>query len=211
MLHFEKAAPASVGDGATVLVLLHGRGSHERDLLDLGGALDSEAVVITPRAPFPGQPWGYGPGWAWYRYLGGNRPEPESFTAALADLDEFVRALPELLGFKPGKIVLGGFSQGGTMSTAYALSNRGAVAGVLNFSGFVPDHPSIPTEAGSGEGVRVFWGHGTGDESIPFSMAEEGRATLEALGVDLEAHDYPIGHWIAPEELQAAANWLRSL
>jgi phospholipase/carboxylesterase len=209
MLHFESVVPEDAVDGVPVVVLLHGRGSDERDLMELGGALMPGAVVVTPRAPHAGEPWGYGPGWAWYRYLGRNRPEPESFDTSLAALDELLRGLPDLLPVRPGQVVLGGFSQGGTTSVAYALQNPGQIALTLNLSGFLADHPVVETGLRRRPEEKVFWGHGTGDPNIPFALAVEGRARLAAAGVQLEAHDYPIGHWIAPEELNDASAWVR--
>ncbi|CAN5854498.1 alpha/beta hydrolase [soil metagenome] len=209
MLHHELVAPDGVVDGAPMVVLLHGRGSDERDLLDLGSALVPGAIVVTPRAPFSGTPWGYGPGWAWYRYLGRNRPEEASFDESLKQLDELIQALPGRLPVKAGAVVLGGFSQGGTISLAYALSQPGRVELVLNFSGFLADHPAV--EEGlttAANQVRAFWGHGTGDPSIPHVLAVEGRARLVEAGAKLNAQDYEIGHWIAPEELKDAADWV---
>jgi phospholipase/carboxylesterase len=211
MLHFEMRMPDGVTDGAPVLVLLHGRGADERDLLDLGEALAPDAMVISPRAPFPGAPWGYGPGWAWYRYLGGNTPDPESFARSQTALEELLEGLADRLPVRPGPILLGGFSQGGTMSVAYALRRPGSVAGVLNFSGFLADHPEVETGLGDARGVRAFWGHGTGDPNIPFAMGVEGRGRLREAGVDLEERDYQIGHWIAPEEVSDAAVWIRGV
>ncbi|CAN5624339.1 alpha/beta fold hydrolase [soil metagenome] len=209
MLHFESVIPENAVDGVPVVVLLHGRGSDERDLMEIGGALVSGAVVVTPRAPHAGAPWGYGPGWAWYRYMGRNRPEPESFDASLAALDELLRGLAEVLPVKPGPVVLGGFSQGGTMSVAYALQHPEQIALTLNLSGFLADHPSVEAGLGKRPAEKVFWGHGTGDPSIPFALAVEGRAKLAAAGVQLEERDYPIGHWIAPEELEDVSDWVR--
>lgn len=209
MLEYETLVPEGTADGAPVAVLLHGRGSNERDLLGLAPGLPPGTVVVAPRAPFPGAPWGYGPGWAWYRFLGGRRPEPESYEAGQRALEEFLEAVPALLPVRPGEVVLGGFSQGGTMSLGYALRNPGAVPRVVNFSGFLPEHPSVEARADTVRGTRFFWGHGLQDPAIPHQMAREGRAELEAVGADLEARDYPIGHWISPEELRDVAEWMR--
>lgn len=211
MLTFVQSVPEDARDGAPVLVLLHGRGSSETDLMGLRPHLPADHALVCPRAPFAGAEWGYGPGWAWYRYLGANRPEPESFEASQRELENLLDSLPERLGFAPGRVILGGFSQGGTMSVAFALRHPGRVAGVLNFSGFLADHPSVRATPESVEGTRFFWGHGTSDPAIPFEMALEGRAGLRAAGADLVAPDYPIGHWIAPEELTDAVAWLKEL
>lgn len=210
MLQFDSSIPDEVEDGATLIVLLHGRGSDKNDLMGLRRFLPPSAMVITPRAPFPGAPWGYGPGWAWYRYIERDRPEPESFGNSLDTLHSFLQELPEHLPVKHGQLVLGGFSQGGTMSLGYALSNPGEVAGILNFSGFLPDHPAVPVSSESVAGTRFFWGHGKSDPAIPFELAIIGREKLATVNADLAAHDYEIGHWIDPAELNDAVQWLES-
>lgn len=209
-LRFEIDIPDGAADGAPLIVLLHGRGSDRFDLLGLRRGLPAEAVLVTPEAPFPGGAWGYGGGWAWYRYLGEDRPEPESFEASQSELERFLEALPGELPVRPGPLFLGGFSQGGTMSLAHALRRPGEIAHVLNFSGFLANHPSVEVNPGTVAGTRIFWGHGTGDPAIPFVMALRGREALRAVGADLEAHDYAIGHWIDPEELAAASAWIRT-
>jgi phospholipase/carboxylesterase len=208
MLHCASVVPEGFGEGGVALVLLHGRGADERDLLELGSALAPSAAVVSPRAPFPGAQWGYGPGWAWYRYLGRNRPEPESFEASQQALAELLERLPAVLGARPGVVVLGGFSQGGTMSVAHALRRGAGAPPVLNFSGFLADHPSVRVERDSARGLEVWWGHGEQDANIPHALAVEGRAALVEAGVSVEGRDYPIGHWIAPEEVEDAAAWV---
>ena len=79
MLQFDQHIPKDAKDGAPLIVLLHGRGSHKGDLMGLQPSLPPGAIVVTPQAPFPGAPWGYGDGWAWYQFLGGTTPEPKSF------------------------------------------------------------------------------------------------------------------------------------
>ena len=160
-------------------------------------------------APHAAAPWGYGPGRAWYRYLGGTTPEPESFRASLAALDQLLDALPAATGLGPRPVVLGGFSQGGTMSLAYALTRAGRVSHVLNFSGFLADHPDVQVTPASVRGIRIFWGHGFSDPSIPYEFAEAGQAALREAGASLDARDYPIGHWIDPVELAHAAAFVR--
>lgn len=208
MLIFERHVPASVQTGAPVVVLLHGRGSDERDLMGLQSGLPADAIVITPRAPFPGAAWGYGGGWAWYRFLGGTTPEPESFERSVAELQELVAALPDLLAVVPGRVIVDGFSQGGTTALGFALISPGAVGGVLMFSGFLPAHPAVRATPETIGAKRVFWGHGVHDPMIPFDSGVAGREALAQAGADLTTGDYPIGHAISPRELQDASRWL---
>jgi len=206
-----RSVPENARDGAPLIVLLHGRGSEMGDLMRMRPSLPPEAIVVTPQAPFPAAEWGYGPGWAWYRFLGGTMPEPETFEAGQAALAEYLAALPESLPVRPGPIVLGGFSQGGTSSLAYALRNPGQLAGVLIFSGFLADHPSVRATPETVADTRFFWGHGRADPMIPFEYAEAGRQALRDAGAELETYDTPGGHAIDPAELRAARRWLDEL
>src|SRR5680860_1800452 len=83
MLEYRKFIPENPEDGDPVLILLHGRGSHMDDLLGLSGVLSERASLITPQAPFPGDSWGYGPGWAWYRYMGEGQADRASLCTCL--------------------------------------------------------------------------------------------------------------------------------
>lgn len=209
MLTYESRIPNGAKDGAPVLVLLHGRGADERDLLALAAGLPDQLALISPRAPFSGAELGYGGGWAWYRFLGGNRPEPAHFAASVEALAALIEALPAELGFTPGPVIVGGFSQGGTTALGCALAHRASVAGVLMFSGFLADHPVVAANLANADGLPVFWGHGTQDPMMPFAgSAAPGRSALETAGAALTARDYPIGHWIDPRELADAAEWI---
>jgi phospholipase/carboxylesterase len=210
MLRYELAVPGRAGEGAPLVVLMHGRGSDRFDLLGLAEEIAPGAVVVTPEAPWPGMPWGYGPGWAWYRFLGGNRPEPESFAGAQRELAAFLAEVRTGLPVRTGPLVLGGFSQGGVMAMAYALAHPGEVPLVMNFSGFLADHPSVRPSPAAVAGTRFFWGHGTLDPMIPFDLAIDGRQRLRGAGADLTARDYPIGHGISPQETGDARAWLES-
>ncbi|HEY3933389.1 MAG TPA: alpha/beta fold hydrolase [Gemmatimonadales bacterium] len=192
-----------------VIVLLHGRGSDERDLHPLGRMLHPDATTVSVRAPFPAAPWGYGPGYAWYRFLGGTTPESESFERGQDALAAFLDEIPSRLGRTGTPIILGGFSQGGTTSLAYLMRHPGAVNAVMVFSGFLADHPSVHVTAERVGTTPIFWGHGTADGAVPFEAAETGWQALRAAGAALESHRYPsMSHTIDEVELRDAATWL---
>jgi len=196
--------PDTAADGDTVAVLLHGRGSDRRDLQGLRPLLPAEWTLVTPEAPFPGSLWGYGPGSAWYRYIADDRVDDETLGESLAKLGDFLAGLRDVVAFTPGRVILGGFSQGGTTSLAYALANPGAVAAVLNFSGFLVSSATLDESGASPPPTPIFWGHGVADPAIPISLAETGRSRLRHAGANLTARDYRIGHWIAEEEVASA-------
>lgn len=208
MLTCSTRIPEAAGDGSPVLVLLHGRGADDRDLLPLGSALPERFAIVLPRAPFPGAPWGYGGGWAWYRFVGDTAPEPTSFSHSIEAVGDLLEDLGRLLGFLPGEIVLGGFSQGGTTALGYVLARPGRVRRAVVLSGFLPAHPGVLVMPETAAGLRVFWGHGFSDPAIPFAWGEAGRAALDAAGAEVTAGDYPIGHQISPAELGDLRDWL---
>jgi phospholipase/carboxylesterase len=211
LLQYDIRRPAENADGGTVAVLLHGRGSHRGDLQALHPALPESWALITPQAPYPGHPWGYGSGWAWYRYVEDDRVMEDTLTQSLASLHAFLLEVPRIVGFQPGRIVLGGFSQGGTMSMAYALTRPGKIMAALNFSGFIPASLEVPFSAMSPGTAPIFWGHGLRDPAIPFELAVRGRAKFDAASVQYHAADYDIGHWIVPEEVRDAVDFVESL
>lgn len=211
MLGYDLSRPRALADGATVAVLLHGRGSHRGDLQALRPHLPESWALLTPQAPHPGHPWGYGPGWAWYRYAGEDRVEDGGLEASLTALDAFLDRLPAILHVEPGRVLLGGFSQGGTSSMAYAYTRPGRVKAVLNFSGFLVASPLIEADLLGGSATPTFWGHGTRDPAIPHTLALKGRGRLEEAGVPLAAGDYDIGHWIDPKEVADAVAFVEGL
>jgi phospholipase/carboxylesterase len=203
-LEFDLSIGARATEPATVAVLLHGRGSDKNDLQGLRPQLPDDWTLVTPRAPFPGEPWGYGKGYAWYRYVEEDLLDPDTLLQSLALLDEFLVSLPRALGTAPGRIVLGGFSQGGTTSLSYAITRPGAVAAVLNFSGFLPAAIGVDESGANPPTTPIFWGHGLGDPAIPIGLAERGRNRLRRAKAKLLTRDFSIGHWIVPEEVETA-------
>ena len=198
---FQVSGPRPPASDGTVAVLLHGRGSDMHDLQGLRRLLPDSWTLVTPRATFAGAPWGYGPGWAWYRFVAEDRVVRETLEDSLEALDAFLESLPELLGGPVERLVLGGFSQGGTLSLAYALTRDRPLAAVLNFSGFLADGVPLPDP---GDVPPVFWGHGLHDPAIPHALAVKGRKTLEAAGIEVTVSDHAMGHGIVPDEVAAA-------
>lgn len=210
-LAYDLALPDAPADGGTVVVLLHGRGSHKGDLQALRPVLPDDWALVTPQAPYPGAEWGYGPGWAWYRYVAEDRLVEETLEASLEKLDGFLEGLEGVVGFEPGDVVLGGFSQGGTSSLAYALTRPDRVKAALNFSGFLAASVAVPEGEAAASATPVFWGHGRSDPNIPHALAVRGRNRLQEAGVPLVAMDYPIGHWMLPDEIHDAVAMIRGL
>lgn len=205
---------ASLGRPATgepdgLLVLHHGRGTDERDLLGLADVLDPEQRlhVVTPRAPLtlPGSP-----GYHWYRVPRVGYPDPDTFRAARGALAQLHDELWGRTGVDPSRTVLGGFSMGTVMSYAMALgADRPAVAGILAFSGFVPSVEGWQPQFEDRLGTRAFVAHGRQDPIMEIEFAHRARELLQAGGLDVEYHESDVGHQIDPAHVPAAVEWLR--
>ncbi|HEY6145901.1 MAG TPA: alpha/beta fold hydrolase [Solirubrobacterales bacterium] len=205
LLHLERAAS---GDPEGLLVLHHGRGTDESDLLGLADFLDPERrlQIVTPRAPLqlPGSP-----GYHWYLVPRVGYPDPETFGAARAALAELHDGLWEETGIGPGRTVLGGFSMGAVMSYATALSaDRPSVAGILAFSGFVPTVEGWEPALADRTDTRAFISHGRNDPVIGVEFAERAEALLADGGLDVTYRESELGHQIDPAHLREASAWL---
>ncbi len=207
LAHLERPAAAEP-DG--LLVLHHGRGTDERDLLGLADLLDPERrlYVVTPRGPLalPGSP-----GYHWYMVPRVGYPDHDTFQAARGALAELHDGLWEQTGIGPSRTVLGGFSMGAVMSYALALSaDRPPVAGILAFSGFVPTVEDWQPRFDDRLDTRAFVAHGRNDPIMEVDFARRARELLEAGGLPVEYHESDIGHQIDPAHLAAAVEWLGS-
>ena len=198
----------AAGDAEGLLVLHHGRGSDENDLLPLGDALDParRLHVVTPRAPLELPGW---PGYHWYVVPRVGFPDPDTFHDAYRRLAAFHDELWERTGLTPERTVLGGFSMGTVMSYSLGLSaDRPAPAGILAFSGFVPVVEGWKPDLESRRSTRVFIAHGRADPVMEIGFARRARTLLEEGGLDVEYHESDVAHQIDPVHLPAAAAWL---
>jgi phospholipase/carboxylesterase len=197
------------GDASGLLVLHHGRGADEHDLLPLADVLDPQRRlhVVTPRAPLalPG-----GPGYHWYVVPRVGYPEPDTFHAAYQSLGAFHDQLWRRFGLDPERTVLGGFSMGSVMSYSLGLGpDRPAPAGILAFSGFIPTvegwEPQIP------RATDAFIAHGRTDPIMDVEFAQTAKRLLEDAGMNVDYHESDGGHTIDPTTIRPAADWLRKV
>jgi phospholipase/carboxylesterase len=193
-------------EAAGTIVLLHGRGADEHDLLPLLGVLDPKRRLrgITVGAPLTMAPGGK----HWYAVHRVGYPDPATFAPTYAQLGEF---LDDELGLDWSKTVIGGFSQGGAMSYAIGLgAGRPVPAGVLAMSCFIPrlDDGSWEPDFASRPQLPVAHVHGVQDPVIGVEFARDARARLEAAGLPLLYREFPGGHHVDPRLLTELAGWL---
>ena len=196
--------PAASGAPEGLLVLHHGRGADEHDLLGLGDVLDPQQRlhVVTPRAPLTIPGW---PGHHWYVVPRVGYPDPETFHAAYGKLAAFHDGLWERTGVGPERTVLGGFSMGSVMSYALGLGpGRPAPAAILAFSGFIPTVDGWQPELAGREQVTAFIAHGRNDPVMEVGFARRARDLLEAGGLQVDYHESDAGHHIDTDHVPAA-------
>jgi phospholipase/carboxylesterase len=198
------------GEPQGLLILHHGRGADEHDLLTLADVLDPERRLhaVTPRAPLE---LPSAPGYHWYLVPRVGYPDPETFAAARQALGELHDELWQKTGIAPERTVLGGFSMGAVMSYVLGLDpQRPAPRGILAFSGFIPTVEGWEPDLGGRTGVRVFIAHGRSDQVISVEFARDAASRLRDAGLQVDYHESDAGHHIDPREIPSAGAWLRA-
>ena len=204
---FHRERPAA-GDPSGVLILHHGRGADEHDLLGLADVLDPQRRlhVVTPRAPLTLPGW---PGHHWYMVPRVGYPDPTTFHRAYEQLAAFHDEVWTSTGIDADHTVFGGFSMGSVMSYALGLSGeRPRPAGILAFSGFIPTVEGWQPDLASRPQLPVFIAHGRRDPVMDISFARGARELLEAAGLAVAYHESDAGHHIDPAHVPAATRWL---
>jgi phospholipase/carboxylesterase len=198
----------AAGDPAGLLVLHHGRGADENDLLGLADVLDPQQRlhVVTPRAPLA-----IGGGYHWYVVPRVGYPDHDTFHAAYDKLAAFHDELWQRTGIAPEDTVFGGFSMGSVMSYSLGLAgDRPTPAGILAFSGFIPTVDGWQPDLASRPELPVFITHGRNDPIMEVDFARRASALLEAGGLPVSYHESDAAHHIDPAHLPAAVEWLDS-
>ena len=191
-----------------LLVLHHGRGSDEQDLIGLAPVLDPEERlhVVAPRAPL--QLRG-SPGYHWYLVPRVGYPEPDSFRSAYRALAAFHDELWERTGVGPERTVLGGFSMGTVMSYALGLGgDRPAPGGILAVSGFIPTVEGWEPSLTDRPHTKILIAHGLGDGVIPVTFARQARERLESAGFPVDYRESEAAHHVDPGDIPRAVAWL---
>jgi phospholipase/carboxylesterase len=149
---------------------------------------------------------------AWYDILGMDlvRREDE------AGLRKSQRQIEQLIareierGIPAGRIVLAGFSQGCAMTLQTGLRHPQKLAGLLCLSGYLPIHATLAAERSAmNQDTPIFMAHGRGDGVVTIDRAEHSRDFLQALGYQIEWHEYMMPHSVCAEEIADIGVWLK--
>ena len=206
MTTFAPPTVAHVGSedpDAPLVVLLHGRGSDEQEILGLAGHLPDGPRYVAVRAPIA-----EGGGYAWFANRGIGRPVAASLEETMAWFDAWLDA--EAAGDRP--VVLVGFSGGAAFAGGLLLSRPQRYAGAAILDGTLPWDAGVPTDAGRLAGVPVLVAQGDADRVIPRDLLDRTWDYLvDGSGASTLARRDPGGHGITPATLTALRNWLEEL
>jgi phospholipase/carboxylesterase len=195
------AMAGSADPAAPLVVLLHGRGSHEREMLALADRLPAGPAYAAVRAPIA-----EGGGYAWFANRGIGRPLAESLRATM---DWFGAWLGDIA--PPGRpVVLIGFSGGAAFAGGLLLDDPRRYAGAAILYGTLPFDAGLATPPARLVGVPLVVAQGERDTVIPRELLDRTwDYLLGPSGAPTTARRDPVGHTIAAPVLTTLARWLR--
>jgi phospholipase/carboxylesterase len=196
---FERAAD----DSKLTLLLLHGTGGDENDLIPLAGILARGAGVLSPRGRVleGGMP-------RFFRRLAPGVFDLEDLRVRTDELATFVARAAETYGLDPSGIVAVGFSNGANIAASLLLRRAGVLRGAVLLSPMVPFEPETLPDL---RGTDVFIGAGRMDPMSPPEQVERLEELLRRAGARVRVHWEAGGHQITRGELETARDWLAEL
>ncbi|HEY1012131.1 MAG TPA: alpha/beta hydrolase [Herpetosiphonaceae bacterium] len=191
--------PAAGGDGATLL-LLHGTGGDEHDLIDVGRMLRPGAALLSPRGKVleQGMP-------RFFRRLAEGVFDLEDLAARTHELADFIAAACAAYGRDPGRVFAAGFSNGANIAASLLLLRPGVLKGAALFRPMVP---LVPEQQPSLAGTPVFIGAGQFDQLVPRRESERLAELLSGAGAEVTTAWQPANHGLTRQDIEQAAAWL---
>ena len=185
---------------APLVVLLHGRGSNETDIIALADHLPVGPTYAAVRAPIA-----EGGGYAWFANRGIGRPVSES----LADTMSWFRSWLDDVAPVGRPVVLVGFSGGAAFAGGLILDDPARYTGAAVLSGTLPFDAGVPTTARRLAGMPVLVAHGDADTVIPRDLLERTWSYLhDGSGASVTGVRDPGGHGISAGVLAKLNDWL---
>jgi phospholipase/carboxylesterase/glyoxalase family protein len=186
--------------GGTTLLLLHGTGGDENDLIPLGRSLLPGAGMLSPRGKVleRGAP-------RFFRRLAEGVFDQEDLANRTDELAEFLETAATTYALEPDGIVAVGFSNGANIASSVLLRRPGLVRAAVLLSPMVPFQPEALPDL---RGTSVFIGAGRNDPIAPAQQVNELAAMLRDAGAEVTVFWQNAGHTITNDELDAARRWL---
>jgi predicted esterase len=185
------------------LLLLHGTGGNERDLIPLGKALDPNASLLSPRgkALENGMP-------RFFRRLSEGVFDLEDLRRRTHELADFVISAAEHYKIDNKKIVAVGYSNGANIAASLLLLRSEILSAAILFRAMVPLTPDTNPNLNS---KRIWIGSGAHDPIVPASNTQELVELLRNAGADVTIRFFQSGHQLTPGDVDGAREWLAKL
>jgi phospholipase/carboxylesterase len=194
--------PAKRGRSTPLVVLLHGRGADEHDLIDLAADLPRSFAFASLRGPLALAEGGF----RWFEDRGVARPVAASLRATVAGVRAWVDG-PDVAAYDRSRTFLLGFSAGMMLAGALVLDDPARFAGAVLLSGAIALDAG-PATPGRLAGVPIFSARGTADTTIPPDLVLQTQRYLrDRSGAVLAERTYPCEHSIARREISDIAAW----
>ncbi|HEX2728545.1 MAG TPA: alpha/beta hydrolase [Rubrobacteraceae bacterium] len=188
------------GDPGITLLLLHGTGGNENDLIPLGKELAPGAAILSPRGKVleHGMP-------RFFRRLAEGVFDHEDLLLRTHELADFIGAAAEEYGFDRNKLVAAGYSNGANIAASLLLLHPGLLRAAVLFRSMVPFEPETMPDL---SGMPVFMAAGRMDQMIPADNTQRLAEILTEAGADVDLRWRDIGHGLTYEEVGEAREWL---
>ena len=185
---------------STTLLLLHGTGGDEEDLIPLGRSLLPGAGLLSPRGKVleRGAP-------RFFRRLAEGVFDQEDLAHRTEELAQFIEAATKTYELDRDGLVAVGFSNGANIAASLLLRRPGLVRRAVLLSPMVPFEPEAPPDL---TGTSVFIGAGRADSIAPPAQAEHLADLLRRAQAAVTVHWHPGGHTLTDGEVEAARQWL---
>ena len=196
--HFEP------GDGSGVtLLVLHGTGGNEKDLVPLGRELAPSAAILSPRGKIleHGMPH-------FFRRLAEGVIDHEDLVLRTHELADFIEAATERYDLDPSKLVAVGYSNGANIAASLTLLHPGLLRAAVLFRAMVPFEPETTPDLA---GMPVFIAAGRRDQMIRPDDTQRLAEILREAGAEVDLHWRNVGHGLTYEEVAEAKEWLSSI
>ena len=191
------------GSSSRTLLLLHGTGGNERDLIPLGRELDSNAALLSPRGKVleNGMP-------RFFRRLAEGVFDLEDLKYRTNELADFVAVAAQHYGFASDNVVAVGYSNGANIAASILLLRPKILSAAILFRAMVP---LIPERQPNLSSIRVWIGAGAHDPIIPTSETNALAELLRNDGADVTIRFFQTGHQLTRDDVDAARDWLALL
>jgi phospholipase/carboxylesterase len=187
------------------LILLHGRGTDEDDLLDLVPYFDSRFLIFSVRAPFR---FRYG-GYMWFEIDEMGDANIEQLEISHQYLSNFIDEIQKTRSIDPNNIFLFGFSMGAMIALHLALMQTKQIKGVIAHSGFIPQHQQLQYRLDNLSLTSFLIIHGIRDPIVPIELARRSYEILLQAKADVVYREYSIQHTIDEDSMRDTSYWLQ--